>query len=71
MKKQHFEDDPIVYIRAVNPDDLPEKLREQTDGLDHLYALHRADGSPVALVKDRQTAFIVARQNDLQPVSVH
>lgn len=35
------------------------------------YAIHAADGTQMALVPDRDLAFAVVRQNDLQPVSVH
>ncbi|SFP80479.1 DUF1150 family protein [Tranquillimonas alkanivorans] len=61
----------IVYVRPVAVNELPEDVREQAEGLETIYAVHNADGDRLALVKDRQLAFIVARQNDLAPVSVH
>ena len=61
----------IVYVRPVAVADLPDDVRAQADGLDHLYALHRADGERLALVKDRWMAFALARDNDLAPVNVH
>lgn len=60
-----------VYVRPVKTADLPADLREQAVGLETLYAVHRADGERVALVKDRSLAFSLARQNDLAPVTVH
>ena len=71
-----FEDLPeptgnIVYIRRVAMDSLPDEVREQAPGLDSLYAVHGIDGERLALVKDREMAFFLARQNDLSPVSVH
>lgn len=36
-----------------------------------LYAIHAADGEPLAMVEDRRLAFAVIRQNDLEPASVH
>lgn len=63
--------DNIVYVRPVNVEDLPEEVRQQASGLDTVYAVHNAAGDRLALVKDRKLAFIVARQNDLAPVSVH
>ena len=63
--------DAIVYVRPVLVSDLPKAVQVEAKGADQLYALHRADGEPVALVKDRATAFFVARENDLTPVSVH
>ena len=60
-----------VYVRPVNVIELPEDLREQAEGLDQIYAVHDADGQRLALVKDRQLAFLLARQNELAPVNVH
>lgn len=60
-----------VYIRRVPTSTLPEEIREQVPGVDNMYAVHDADGEQLALVKDRSSAFILARQNELTPVSVH
>ena len=60
-----------VYVRRVAMDSLPDEVREQAEGLDSLYAVHGIDGERLALVKDREMAFFLARQNDLSPVSVH
>jgi hypothetical protein len=35
------------------------------------FAVHAADGTQVALLPDRETAFATVRQHDLEPVSVH
>jgi hypothetical protein len=35
------------------------------------YAIHAADGTQMALLGDRDIAFAVVRQNELEPVSVH
>ncbi|WP_347267114.1 DUF1150 domain-containing protein [Paracoccus sp. (in: a-proteobacteria)] len=61
----------IVYIRRVAVDTLPEEIRRQVPGAEALYALHGADGERLALVRDRGMAFMLARQNELTPVSVH
>lgn len=61
----------IVYVRPVAVADLPEDIREKADGLDRLYAVHRPDGERLALVRDREMAFALARQNDLAPVNAH
>jgi hypothetical protein len=61
----------IVYVRAVPVADLPAQIRDQAPGLDHIYAVHGEDGACLALVRDRKLAFVLARQNDLAPVSVH
>ena len=61
----------IVYVREVTVADLPEDIRAQAAGLETLYAVHDADGERLALVRDRRMAFLLARQNDMAPVSVH
>ena len=62
---------PIAYIRSVAIVDLPEELRSQAAGLKTLYAVHSAQGERLALVRDRKLAFVLARQNDMMPVTVH
>jgi hypothetical protein len=62
---------PIVYIRSVKVADLPNEVQEQAEGLVTLYAVYRPDGARLALVRDRDMAFALARQNDLTPVAVH
>jgi hypothetical protein len=61
----------IVYVREVKTADLPEAVRAQAPGVDHLYAIHAPNGAVLALVADRDAAFVVARQNEFSPVSVH
>ena len=63
--------DRIVYVRPVKAQDLPEDVRAQMGGLDRVYAVHDADGQRLALVRDRALAFVLARQNDFAPVTVH
>ncbi|KGJ04591.1 hypothetical protein SAMN04487972_10787 [Paracoccus halophilus] len=60
-----------VYIRRVAMETLPEEIRQQVPDVDALYAVHGIDGARLALVKDRSLAFMLARQNELTPVSVH
>ena len=66
-----FGDNDIVYVRSVPVADLPEEVREAAGGATELYAVHSSQGERLALVKDRDLAFMLARQNDLAPVSVH
>ncbi|MCB2129181.1 MAG: DUF1150 family protein [Rhodobacteraceae bacterium] len=61
----------IVYVREVAVAELPDELRAQVGGADVLYAVHDVNGERLALVRDRHMAFVLARQNDLAPVSVH
>ena len=66
-----FDEGRIVYVRAVKTADLPDEVRAELVGLNEVYAVHNADGERLALVKDRAMAFVIARQNDLAPVTVH
>ena len=61
----------IVYVRLVAVAELPDEVRAQIDGLETVYSVHRADGERLALVADRDLAFLLARQHDFAPVSVH
>lgn len=65
------ENNRIVYIRPVDVDELPKDVRQAAEGRDHIYAVHAPNGDRLALVRDRNLAFILARQNDFAPVTVH
>jgi len=67
----HESGERIVYVRPVDVSELPEEVQAQAGGLRKLYAVHDANGERLALVKERELAFILARQNDLAPVNVH
>jgi hypothetical protein len=59
---------PIVYVREVAPEELPDELRVAQA---KLFALHDAEGNRLAIAPDRRLAFALARKNDLKPLSVH
>lgn len=61
----------LVYVRPVAIADLPEEIRIQVPGVKTLYAVHDAEGERLALVRNRWMAFSLARENALEPVSVH
>ncbi|MBB95708.1 MAG: hypothetical protein CML68_14100 [Rhodobacteraceae bacterium] len=61
----------IVYVKTVEVADLPEEVQAEAEGLDQIYAVHDAEGQQLALVADRKMAFVLARQNDYAPVSLH
>ena len=63
--------DKIVYVRAVDVADLPKEVQREAGGLKQLYAVYSPQGERLALVRDRQMAFVLARQNDFAPVTVH
>ncbi|MEP4196736.1 MAG: DUF1150 family protein [Aliishimia sp.] len=60
-----------VYVKCVDVADLPDDVREQAGSHEQLYSVHAEDGAQLALVADRKLAFVLARQNDFQPVAVH
>lgn len=49
----------VAYIKHVEVEGKPA------------FAVHGANGQPLAVVTDRELAFAVTRQNDLEPLSVH
>lgn len=61
----------LVYVKPVKVADLPEDVQAEVDGLDELFAVHDAEGQQLALVADRRMAFVLARENDYRPVTVH
>ncbi len=61
----------IAYIRQVPVEALPEEIRAQLPGVSEVYGVHDGEGACLALAKDRKMAFVLARQNDLSPVSAH
>jgi len=61
-------DQPIVYVREVTPEELPDELRGTPQ---RFFALHDEAGNRLAVVRDRRQAIALAKRNDLTPVSVH
>ena len=55
-----FDAERIVYVRSVEVSELPEDVQEQVGDQTRLYAVHRADGERLALVRDRGLAFALA-----------
>jgi hypothetical protein len=64
-----------VYIREVDVEELKGAgvipLDAAIPAKQRFFALHAADGRRVAVVDDRDMAFVAARQHELEPVSVH
>ena len=61
----------VVYVKSVAVAELPADVREAAGGRDHLFAVYDSDGQQLALVAEREMAFVLARQNDMRPVTVH
>jgi hypothetical protein len=36
-----------------------------------VYEIHAADGTPVAVMEERELAFATVRQHEMEPLSVH
>ena len=63
--------DRVVYVKSVDVAGLPDDVREAAGDREQLFAVHDSEGQQLALVADRQMAFVLARQNDMRPVTVH
>jgi len=63
----------IAYIRVMTPDEAKEMF-PAIEGIPagiNLYALHAADGTPIALTDSRQSAVGHAMGDELEIASVH
>ena len=63
--------DRVVYVKSVAVAELPAEVREAAGDREQLFAVHDSAGQQLALVAERELAFVLARQNDMQPVTVH
>ena len=61
----------MVYVKSVAVDTLPAEIREKAGELTVLFSVHDAEGTPLALVGNRNLAFALARQHDKVPMTVH
>ena len=61
----------IVYVKPILAADLPDDMRAKVGDLEELFSVHNADGEQLALVADRKLAFHLARENNMNPVTVH
>lgn len=59
----------IVYVRELAAQEAAA-INLPVQGL-RLFAIHAADGTRVGIMDNRDAAFAAARQNDMEPVSVH
>lgn len=64
------DDSKVVLVSQVRVDDLPEEMRRKAGDAQTLFGLHAPTGEVLALLPDRETAIVVARRNDLQPVTL-
>ena len=69
----HLGDGQVAYIKVLTSDEA-QRLYPAVQGLPggiDLYALHAADGTPIALTDSRQAALGHARGDKLEVASVH
>ncbi len=69
----HVGEGALAYLRQIESDELTARfpgMPEIQSGL-KLWALFGADGQPILLSDERDTALAGAFQNDLIPVSLH
>jgi len=64
-------EDGIVYLRSVNPDDLPEDVLEDTGPVEQLWSIHNSDGDQLAFIADLEMAQDLAKQFSYQAMTVH
>lgn len=60
-----------TYIREVARESLPDEIRAQLPEEGAVWGVHTPDGECLALARHRSDAFMLARENDWAPVSVH
>jgi len=61
----------IAYIRRVDPGTLPHQMRAMIPEDAQIWGVHTEAGECLALTDTRRAAFLLARENDLAPVSAH
>jgi hypothetical protein len=64
-----------VYVREVDVEELKGSgvlpIDAPVSAKQKFFALHAADGRRVAILDNRDMAFVAAREHELEPVSVH
>jgi hypothetical protein len=66
-------DGEIAYIKTLSPEEA-QHIYPQLEGLPEgitIFAVHAADGTPLALTDTHFAAVENAKEHDLEPVSVH
>jgi hypothetical protein len=63
----------FAYVKEIRPEDVPllyPQAPRFADGRS-LFALHAADGTPIAIAESRAAAVADARSHQLETMSVH
>lgn len=59
----------IVYVRPISKEEISNAKEIASEG--PFYAVHDEEGRPLAIFDDRAAAFVMARSQNMRPVSVH
>lgn len=70
--------DTLAYLRQLSSQDFVNfgvghvaYVRPVTVDGAVAFSVHAADGTPLSVLPQRDTAFAAVRQNDMEPMSVH
>jgi len=69
----HLGEGEVAYIKILHKNEAYRLFPalEMIDDDSPLYSLHAADGTPLMLTDSRAEALADARNNDLEPLSLH
>lgn len=71
IKTEHFQEELNTQdFSSFGIEDVAFIKPVTMDG-QHLFAIHAADGTPLTIVAERDTALATIRQHEMEPVSVH
>lgn len=72
MKKniEEIDNDMLSELGFWNDENVAFIKKGIEDGK-NMWSIYAADGEKIAMTDDREFAFVVAKQNDLKPQSVH
>ena len=70
MDKEIFDDEDWEMMLSWDDENVAFIKPDMCDGL-RMWGIYGADGTKLAAADNRAFAFVMARQNDLEPKSVH
>lgn len=70
LEKMHLSPEVEEELRCWNDEDVAFIKNDVMDGKE-MWLICAADGTKIAATDDRDFAFVMAKQNDLKPTSVH
>ena len=61
----------LVYLKEVNPEDLPDDVKGEIDNSKPLFGVFDEEGSQIALVDDLVFARMMAKEHHFNLQSIH